>query len=112
MDKAGKFVTMFSQLEQMLGINVKDQFILNKLFPSDIISDIVDDTVEEEVVEEELAEKDNEQTEEDVLSLFESASNKLITTKKRKLPYDIFSRIRKKGMFKVYSWNLNMRVEW
>lgn len=76
LDKATKFVTTFTQLEQMLDIKLKQDFILHKLFPNDIISDIIDTKTEEEVANEveEVVERD---TQEDILSLFESGMDKL-----------------------------------
>ncbi len=114
LDKSSKYVTMFTQLEQMLGINVKDEFILNKLFPNDIISDIVEPFDEEEVTEEEVLEDEEEETEEDVLSLFESGAAGLqkLAKKRQRKPYNIFSRVKKDKFFKVYSWNLNMNIDW
>jgi len=114
LDKSSKYVTMFTQLEQMLGINVKDEFILNKLFPNDIISDIVEPFDEEEVTEEEVLKDEEEETEEDILSLFESGATGLqkLAKKRQRKPYNIFSRVKNGKFFKVYSWNLNMNIDW
>lgn len=117
LDKASKYVTMFTQLEQMLGMNIKDEFILNKLFPNDIISDIIEPMDENEVSEEEVMEDEGEETEEDILSLFESGTaglQKLAKNSKmrKRKPYNIFSNVRTIKHFKVYSWNLNMNIDW
>lgn len=42
LEKATKSISIFTQLENMIGIPIKIDFILKKLFPSDNIEDIVD----------------------------------------------------------------------
>lgn len=41
-DKASKYITIFTQLEQMLGIPIKTEFIIKTLFPATPIDEILD----------------------------------------------------------------------
>jgi len=105
LDKSSKFVTMFTQLEQMLGIKIKEDFILNKLFPNDIISDIVDINTEEDV-EEDINDMQTEDTEEDIASLFESSVTKLRNESGVKL-----FTIKKFNNFNLIKYNLKLNIE-
>lgn len=116
LEKASRFVTMFTQLEQMLGINIKDEFILNKLFPNDIISDILDteaaneSPVDAEANAEDVAEPENE-NEEDILALFESGLSKLTkpsTNKNIKNKKSMYSKINKNTI----DYNFKLSVDW
>lgn len=119
LDKSAKFVTMFTQLEQMLGINIKDEFIINKLFPNDIMSDIIDNSpidnaadVEEEAIAPDQAV--DPETEDDITALFESGLDALVKKKKRKgrKPYNLFNTTKKRNINNVYSWNFDMNIDW
>jgi hypothetical protein len=107
LDKSSKFVTMFTQLEQMLGIKIKEDFILNKLFPNDIISDIVDINTEEEI-EEEIEDMQTEETEEDIASLFESSLPVKYINNESSIK--LFS-VKHYGKIKVVKYNLKLNVE-
>jgi hypothetical protein len=98
---------MFTQLEQMLGIKIKEDFILNKLFPNDIISDIVDINTEEEV-EEDIEDMQTEETEEDIASLFESSSP--VSYINNESSVKLFS-VKHYGKIKVVKYNLKLNVE-
>jgi hypothetical protein len=114
LDKGSKFVTMFTQIEQMLGINIKDEFILNKLFPNDIMSDIIDvDAEEEELTEEEILDNDEDQSEEDILGLFESGLSSLVRNKQvvPKKKSQLWVK-KKDDKFRFYAWKFNMNVDW
>ncbi len=107
LDKSAKFVTMFTQLEQMLGMEIKDEFILNKLFPNDIMSDIID--MADDITEEEIIENDDEQSEEDIMSLFESGQKSL---SKRSINNTFFDKVQTNGNVRTYSWKLKMNINW
>jgi hypothetical protein len=98
---------MFTQLEQMLGIKIKEDFILNKLFPNDIISDIVDINTEEEI-EEEIEDMQTEETEEDIASLFESSLPVKYINNESSIK--LFS-VKHYGKIKVVKYNLKLNVE-
>jgi hypothetical protein len=121
LDKATKFVTMFTQLEQMLGMTIKNEFIINKLFPNDLITDILD--TEEQAPEdaemgdqEEIVEgnADTTQSQDEILSLFESGTD-IFKTKKRKVTLNkvlerrvnkkkySFNKITQRGKFMIYN---------
>lgn len=106
LDKSSKFVTMFTQLEQMMGIKIKQDFILNKLFPNDIMSDIIDIKEQEEIdaETEELAEE--EENNEDIMSLFESSG----LLKKERRNVNLFS-IRNRGNFNVLKYKLKLNID-
>ena len=106
LDKSSKFVTMFTQLEQMMGIKIKQDFILNKLFPNDIMSDIVD-VKDQEEIEEENAELEEEESNEDIMSLFESAG----LIKKERRGINLFS-VRERGKFNVLKYKLKLNIDW
>jgi hypothetical protein len=97
---------MFTQLEQMMGIKIKQDFILNKLFPNDIMSDIVD-VKDQEEIEEENAELEEEESNEDIMSLFESAG----LIKKERRGINLFS-VRERGKFNVLKYKLKLNIDW
>jgi len=111
LDKATKFVATFTQLEQMLSIKVKSDFILNKLFPNDLISDIVD--IEETTkIEQEVQTEENVDTENDVLSLFESGVgvfNDDITNVKRISHF--VNNISLKKQYNIFKCKFNMAID-
>lgn len=116
LDKSSKFVTMFTQLEQMLGMNIKDEFILNKLFPNDVMSDILED-----ITDEDLENNIEPVEDEDILSLFESGNNVLtnITNKnhdsnkfKRKRSSRKINLVSKSHNYSIYSYDFKLNVIW
>jgi hypothetical protein len=96
-DKSGKFINMFSQLESTLKIKLKREFVLNKLFPNDIMSDMIDieSTKQEQKVEEE-----------DITSLFETNNNF------RKNESVKFFDIVKNEFYDIVKYKLNIRIDW
>jgi hypothetical protein len=96
-DKSGKFINMFSQLENTLKIKLKREFVLNKLFPNDIISDMIDmeSNGQDEVVDEK-----------DITSLFETKSS-LAKNESVKF-FDII----KDKFFDIVKYKLNIRIDW
>lgn len=96
-DKSGKFINMFSQLESTLNIKLKREFVLNKLFPNDIISDMIDIESTEQV---------QKNDEEDITSLFESNNN--LEKKESVKFYDII----KDKFYDIVKYKLNIRIDW
>ena len=112
LDKATKFVSTFTQLEQMLNIKVKTDFILNKLFPNDLISDIID-VDETTKIEEDIQAGGEEETEEDILSLFESGVgifNDDIDNIKRISHF--VNHIDLKDKYKIFKCKFSMAIDW
>lgn len=101
LDKSTKFVTVFSQMEQILGVSVKKEFIISKLFPNDTITDII--STDEEEIEEEIVE------EEDIVSLFES-----LTVEKNRPQFQPFSISRTFGnkIYSKYKLKFNISINW
>ena len=117
LDKASKFVTVFTQLEQMLGMKIKDEFILNTLFQNDIMSDIVDidENGEVEQQEDEMADEEmmTEEGEEDIMSLFETSYDKLLnkSKKEQRSNMKLFS-IKKDKLYSTIKYKLKLNVDW
>ena len=114
LDKGTKYVSMFSQLQQLLGIDVKRDFILNKLFPNDIITDIIDTEPEEETGIEQTPTQQQEEptTEDDIVNLFESGLDTLISNKSKQSTLAANTRKMYKDKYRLvynydYSFNFN-----
>jgi hypothetical protein len=91
---------MFSQLESTLNIKLKREFVLNKLFPNDIISDII--VVEKEDIKSDIDSTDDRKDE--IMSMFEEDDIKSESVK-------LFSVI-KKGNVDIVKLNLNLNINW
>ncbi len=103
LDKSTKFVQTFTQIEQMLSIKLKQDFILHKIFPNDIMSDIIDSKTEEEI-EEEIEDAVNDTTQDDILSLFESGFARLVKPRAYNIP--------NKNKISNKKCNLKFSIEW
>lgn len=113
LDKAAKFVTVFTQLEQMLGMKIKDEFILNTLFPNDLLTDIIDiDNIDvEEAEAADVAEGAEETTEEeDIMSLFESGILPARPKRDQKR-IQLFTAGINRGSSKI-NYKLRLNIDW
>ena len=99
----------------MLGMKIKDEFILNTLFPNDLMSDIVDVKTQEEMEaieqqeEEESQQATAETSEEDIMSLFESGS-KLLKQKTTRNHIKLFT-VKSFGLFDVVNYKLKLNID-
>lgn len=101
LEKSSKFINTFSQLESTLNIKLKKEFILNKLFPNDIISDMINI---EETDKNDIDSNDSEKNERDeIMSLFEEKS--------KNESVKIFN-ITKLDNYDIVKCDLNLRIDW
>jgi len=91
---------MFSQLESTLGVKLKREFVLNKLFPNDIISDMVE--VEEMDIKNDI--DSNENKKDEIMSMFEEGENKKESLK--------FFSITKQDNIDIIRYDLNLSINW
>lgn len=100
-EKGGKFINMFSQLQTTLDIKLKKEFVLNKLFPNDIISDMVE--IDDGEVKDDIGSKE---TQEDIMSLFEENKNS-----NKNESVKLFDIIKAKA-FNIIKYKLNLSIDW
>lgn len=96
---------MFTQLQTTLNVKLKTDFMLNKLFPNDIISDIID------LQSDNLDENENDNIDERLLKLLED--KKQINKSES---FNIFKVLKSKSIkdkiYDIIKCNINLNINW